>query len=46
MNQERIEKALSLLEQARKLLHNHPNGNVRKSEDYLQETIRYLRESR
>ncbi len=46
MSQEKIEQALALLEQAKKLLQNNPGGNIEKSKGYLLETIRCLKESR
>lgn len=46
MSQEKIEQALALLEQAKTLLKNSSGGNVKKSQDYLIETIRCLKECR
>jgi len=45
MNQERIQQALILLERAKRLLQDNPNSNVKKSQNYLLETIRCLKES-
>jgi len=44
MSDQRIEEALKLLEQARRLLNSQKNPNIEKSCLFLCESIRYLKD--